>query len=68
METNEQGLTKEEKIMFGILGVILIIAVGVLFINSFSANERQKEDETPITENKGQDKVEDETNTNPEML
>ena len=64
METNEQGLTKEEKIMFGILGVILIIAVGVLFINSFSANERQKEDETPITENKGQDKVEDETNTN----
>ena len=57
METNEQGLTKEEKIMFGILGVILIIAVGVLFINSFSANERQKEDETPITENKGQDKV-----------
>ncbi|MGN1371073.1 MAG: hypothetical protein ACI4XM_02175 [Candidatus Coprovivens sp.] len=64
METNEQGLTKEEKIMFGILGVILIIAIGVLFINSFSANERQKEDETPITENKGQDKVEDETNAN----
>lgn len=65
METNEQGLTKEEKIMFGILGIILIIAVGVLIINSFSANERKLEDsKTPITENKGQeDTVEDETIT-----
>lgn len=67
METNEQGLTKEEKIMFGILGIILIIAIGVLIINSFSANERKLEDsKTPITETKGQkeDKVEDETITN----
>lgn len=65
METNEQGLTKEEKIMFGILGIILIIAVGVLIINSLSANERKLEDnKTPITENKGQeDIVEDETTT-----
>ena len=33
METNEQGLTKEEKIMFGILGIILII-----YFNIFSTN------------------------------
>lgn len=53
METNEQGLTKEEKIMFSILGLILIIAVGVLIINSFSSNERKLEDnQTPISENK----------------
>ena len=38
METNEQGLTKEEKIMFGILGIILIVAVGVLIFNSFTKN------------------------------
>lgn len=66
METNEQGLTKEEKIMFGILGLILIIAIGVLIINSFSANERKLDDsKTPITETKGQkeDKAEDETIT-----
>lgn len=66
METNEQGLTKEEKIMFGILGLILIIAIGVLIINSFSANERKLEDsKTPITETQGQkeDKTEDETIT-----
>lgn len=55
METNEQGLTKEEKIMFGILGIILIVAVGVLIINSFSKNERKLEDsETPISETQGQ--------------
>ncbi len=66
METNEQGLTIEEKIMFSILGIILIIAVGVLIINSFSENERKLDDnETPITENKdGKDNVKDETNTN----
>lgn len=64
METNEQGLTKEEKIMFGILGIILIIAIGVLIINSFSANERKLEDsETPITETKGQKEDKDETIT-----
>lgn len=66
METNEQGLTKEEKIMFSILGIILIIAIGVLIINSFSKNERKLDDtKTPITEKTGQeDKVDDETTTN----
>lgn len=67
METNEQGLTKEEKIMFGILGIILIVAIGVLIINSFSKNERKLEDtKAPITETQGQKKenTEDETTIN----
>ncbi len=66
METNEQGLTREEKVMFSILGIILMIAVGVLIINSFSSNERKADNtKTPITETQGkkEDKVEDETNT-----
>lgn len=64
METNEQGLTKEEKIMFIILSIILIVALGVLVINSLSSNERQLEDnQTPITENEGQkENVKDEVN------
>ncbi|MDE5888551.1 MAG: hypothetical protein K2H20_00875, partial [Bacilli bacterium] len=53
METNEQGLTREERLMFGILGIILIVAIGVLIIKAFSENERVLE-ETPITENSGQ--------------
>ena len=66
METNEQGLTKEEKIMFGILGIILIVAVGVLIFNSFTKNERKLKEETPISETKGQkdEKTEDETTKN----
>ena len=51
METNNQGLTKEEKIMFSILGIILMIAIGVLIIGRFTSNERKLEDnKTPITE------------------
>ena len=68
METNEQGLTKEEKVMFSILGIILIIAIGVLIINSISSKERTLEDNnsTPITENKGQEdnKKDDKVNNN----
>ncbi len=66
METNEQGLTREEKVMFSILGIILIIAIGVLIINSLSSTERKADNtKTPITETQGnkEDKVEDETNT-----
>lgn len=51
MKTNEQGLTKEEKIMFGILGIILIVAMGVLTVKVFSDNERVLLEETPIKEN-----------------
>ncbi len=56
METNEQGLTKEERLMFGLLGIILIVAIGVLTVKSFSENERVLE-ETPIKENNGQDNI-----------
>lgn len=65
METNEQGLTKEEKLMFSILAIILIVAIGVLIINSFSSNERKLEDNnTPITETQGQENnIKDETIT-----
>ena len=63
METNEQGLTKEEKVMFSILGIILIVAIGVLIINSFSSNERKLEDNnTPITEGQTNN-IKDETTT-----
>ena len=50
METNEQGLTREEKIMFFILGIILIVAVGVLIIDGFSKNDKSLNSETPTSE------------------
>ncbi len=40
MEANEQGLTTEERIMFAVLGIILVIAIGVLTVNYFSTHER----------------------------
>lgn len=68
MQSNEQGLAKEEKVMFIILGIILLIAIGVLIINSFSSNERNHDNnETPITENNGQkDEIVDEEINEPE--
>ncbi len=50
METNEQGLTKEEKIMFFILGLILLVAIGVLIIDGFSKNDKSLNNETPVQE------------------
>lgn len=61
METNEQGLTTEERIMFSILGIILLIAVGVLILNSISSKERTLNEETPITENQDPQKEEPST-------
>ncbi len=68
MQSNEQGLAKEEKVMFIILGIILLIAIGVLIINSFSSNDRNPDNnETPITENNGQkDEIVDEEINEPE--
>ena len=43
MEANEQGLTTEERIMFAVLGIILVIAIGVLTFNYFSNHERKIE-------------------------
>lgn len=63
MEANEQGLTKEEKIMFYILGIILIVALGVLTIKVFSDNERVLQEETPTKENDVQENnIENEKN------
>ena len=60
METNEQGLTKEEKIMFFILGLILIVAVGVLIIDGFSKKESNANNETPASEvETGENKTEE---------
>lgn len=51
METTEAGLTKEEKFMFSILGIILLVAVGFLIVWNFSNNDRQlKEENNPVSE------------------
>lgn len=45
MNANESGLTKEEKIMFSILGIIILIAISFLIVMSFSKTDRNlKED------------------------
>lgn len=58
MKANEEGLTKEEKIMFALLGIILIVAIGVLVVKNLSDNERVLLEETPITETNGQNDAE----------
>lgn len=70
METNQQGLTKEEKVMFSILGIILLVAIGVLIINSFGSKKELDNNETPMTETSGQkDNIIDEsTNDTEEIL
>ncbi len=37
MKSNKKGLSIEERLMFIIIGVILILAIGVLTINNLSA-------------------------------
>ena len=61
MEANEQGLTTEERIMFAVLGIILVIAIGVLTVNYFSKHERKAEGttNTSITEKGEQEDVVD---------
>lgn len=68
METKEQGLTKEEKVMFIILGIILLVSIGVLIINSMSSKKTELDnEETPITETSGQkDNIVDEDINEPE--
>ena len=63
MET-EQKLTLEEKIMFLILGIILIIAVGVLIIDGLSKKEESKNNETPTSEVETGSKEESESSDN----
>lgn len=62
METETIGLTKEEKVMFSILGIILTFAIGILIINSFSAQERKLTEEQPITEKEEKKTEEDGSN------
>ncbi len=63
MKANEEGLTREERIMFALLSIILIVAIGVLVIKNFSDNERILIEDAPINE-KGQD-VDAEANLEP---
>jgi len=67
METKYEGLTKEEKVMFSILGIILVIAIGILIINTFSENERTLKVETPITETENKGTADDEKTSNSEI-
>lgn len=50
MKTNEQGLTREEKIMFFILFIILMLTMGVFIIKTFSQHERVLTNEAPVSE------------------
>ena len=43
METNNQGLIKEEKVMFILLGIILLVSIGVLIINAFNNKDTNLE-------------------------
>ena len=71
MKANEQGLTTEERIMFAVLGIILVIAIGVLTINYFSKHDRNLDNANNTVTEKGeqQDVVDkDKTNTSKENL
>ena len=62
METDGQKLTLEEIIMFIVLGVILLIAVGVLIIDGLSKKETNNNNETPTSEvETGKDEKEDDS-------
>ncbi len=50
MATKEQKLSKEQKLMFFILGLILTVAVGVLIIDGFSKKDKSLDSETPTSE------------------
>lgn len=67
METNEQGLTKEERLMFSILGIILLVAVGVLIIGNTTSKDRELEDnKTPMTNtSEKKEEVKDDNNNEP---
>lgn len=67
METNNQGLAKEEKVMFIILGIILLVSIGVLIINALSnRNKNLDNNDTPIKETSGQkDNIKDDNTNEP---
>ena len=63
MKANEQGLTTEERIMFAVLGIILVIAIGVLTLNYFSTHERKVEGTNTTEKGDQKDVVDNEENT-----
>ena len=67
METNNQGLIKEEKVMFILLGIILLVSIGVLIINAFNNKDTNLDNnDTPIKEASGQkDNIKDDNNNEP---
>lgn len=67
METNNQGLIKEEKVMFILLGIILLVSIGVLIINAFNNKDTNLDNnDTPIKETSGQkDNIKDDNNNEP---
>ena len=67
MDTNKQGLTKEEKVMFTILGMILLVAIWVLILDSFKEKEKNlNTNNTPIQETSGKtDNIKDDNINEP---
>jgi hypothetical protein len=67
METNNQGLIKEEKVMFILLGIILLVSIGVLIINAFNNKDKNLDNnDTPIKETSGQkDNIKDDNTNEP---
>ena len=51
MKTNDQGLTKEEKVMFIILGIILLVSIGVLITDYFNNKETKLDNIDKIVDN-----------------
>ena len=71
MKANEQGLTTEERIMFAVLGIILVIAIGVLTINYFSKHDRNLDNAKNTATEKGEQQDvgdKDKTNTSEDYL
>ena len=66
MKANEQGLTTEERIMFAVLGIILVIAIGVLTLNYFSTHERKAEGTNTTEKGEQKDVVDNEETTTSE--
>ena len=76
MEEKEQGLTLEERLVFIVLGIILLIALGVLAFNSISNHERkaegtdtvEKENNEPVVEPKKPENKEEKNNNNNKVI
>ena len=76
MNEKEQGLTLEERIMFVVLGIILLVALGVLAFNSITNHERkaegpnttETENSEPVVEEKKPENKEENNNSNNKVI